>query len=89
MGQSTVTHDFAADDERVFLIDETLKFRFGTLDGDPACSWNDQSGDEGDLWEFVSSKVSRIREAHLRPSLCKKRRTAFSKWLFYTASTRG
>lgn len=48
--------DAESDDERVFLIDETLKFRFGTLDGDPACSWNDQSGDEGDLWEFVSSK---------------------------------
>lgn len=49
----------SADDERVFLIDEALEFRFGSLDGDPTCSWRDVSGDEGDLWEFVTSKVSR------------------------------
>jgi hypothetical protein len=30
----------------------------GVLDGDATCSWKDLSGDEGDLWEFVSSKVS-------------------------------
>lgn len=46
-----------ADDERVFLIDQSLQFRFGTLDGDATCSWKDLSGEEGDLWEFVSSKV--------------------------------
>jgi hypothetical protein len=48
----------AADDERVFLIDEGLEFRFGSLDGDATCAWKDLSGDEGDLWEFVSSRVS-------------------------------
>ena len=47
-----------ADDERVFLIDEALEFRFGSLDGDATCAWNDLSGDDGDLWEFVSSRVS-------------------------------
>ena len=41
-------------------MDETLGFRFGSLDGDATCAWKDLSGDEGDLWEFVSSKV-RIR----------------------------
>lgn len=48
-----------ADDERVFLLDEALQFRFGQLDGDATCAWKDLSGDEGDLWEFVSSKVSK------------------------------
>jgi hypothetical protein len=47
-----------ADDERVFLIDEALEFRFGSLDGDATFAWRDMSGDDGDLWEFVSSKVS-------------------------------
>jgi len=42
----------------VFLIDEALEFRFGSLDGDATCAWKDLSGDEGDLWEFVSSRVS-------------------------------
>lgn len=49
-----------ADDERVFLIDEALEFRFGSLDGDATCAWNDLSGDDGDLWEFVSSRVSSL-----------------------------
>lgn len=49
--------EMSADDERVFLIDQSLQFRFGTLDGDATCSWKDLSGEEGDLWEFVSSKV--------------------------------
>jgi hypothetical protein len=44
----------------VFLIDEALGFRFGSLDGDPTCSWKDISGDEGDMWEFVTSKVSDV-----------------------------
>jgi hypothetical protein len=57
---------FLADDERVFLIDHTLAFRFGILDGDATCSWKDLSGDEGDLWEFVSSKVSAaVTKLHL------------------------
>lgn len=57
MSRSQTSSDRVADDERVFLIDESLEFRFGTLDGDGTCSWRDLSGDEGDLWEFVSSKV--------------------------------
>nr|ODO02222.1 cytoplasmic protein [Cryptococcus depauperatus CBS 7855] len=48
--------DAETDDERVFLIDQALQFRFGSLDGDPTCSWKDLSGEDGDLWEFVSSK---------------------------------
>lgn len=55
----SILADNSADDERVFLIDEGLGFRFGNLDGDSTCAWNDLSGDEGDLWEFVSSKVSK------------------------------
>lgn len=50
--------DGIADDERSFLIDEQLEFRFGSLDGDATCAWRDLSGDDGDLWEFVSSRVS-------------------------------
>jgi hypothetical protein len=49
--------DFAADDERLFLIDQVLGFRFGSVDGDATCAWRDLS-DDGDLWEFVFSKVS-------------------------------
>lgn len=56
----------SADDERVFLIDQGLQFRFGTLDGDATCSWKDLSGEEGDRWEFVSSKVcARLRQLRL------------------------
>jgi hypothetical protein len=56
--QRAVLTEIPADDERVFLIDEALEFRFGSLDGDATCAWNDLSGDDGDLWEFVSSRVS-------------------------------
>ena len=55
--QSSQYVDLVADDERVFLVDESLAFRFGSLDGDITTAWKDISGDEGDLWEFVSSKV--------------------------------
>lgn len=40
----------------MFLIDEALGFRFGSLDGDATFAWRDLSGDDGDLWEFVSNK---------------------------------
>ena len=56
--------DAVADDERSFLIDEALQFRFGSLDGDATCAWRDLSGDDGDLWEFVSSRVSVAEETH-------------------------
>lgn len=46
-----------ADDERVVLIDQALEFRFGSLDGHATFAWADLSGDDGDLWEFVCSKV--------------------------------
>lgn len=55
--EQLLEEDAETDDERVFLIDHTLAFRFGILDGDATCSWKDLSGDEGDLWEFVSSKT--------------------------------
>lgn len=54
--EQLLDEDAETDDERVFLIDQSLQFRFGTLDGDATCSWKDLSGEEGDLWEFVSSK---------------------------------
>ncbi|WVQ82121.1 hypothetical protein IAT38_004249 [Cryptococcus sp. DSM 104549] len=54
--EQLLDEDAETDDERVFLLDQSLEFRFGTLDGDATCSWLDLSGDEGDLWEFVSSK---------------------------------
>ena len=59
----------SADDERVFLVDEALGFRFGQLDGDATCAWKDLSGDEGDLWEFVSSKVSVAATKKVAPLL--------------------
>ncbi|OCF37982.1 cytoplasmic protein [Kwoniella heveanensis CBS 569] len=54
--EQLLDEDAETDDERVFLIDQSLDFRFGTLDGDATCAWRDMSGDEGDLWEFVSNK---------------------------------
>ncbi|WVW85564.1 hypothetical protein I302_107602 [Kwoniella bestiolae CBS 10118] len=54
--EQLLEEDAETDDERVFLIDQALEFRFGTLDGDATCAWRDLSGDDGDLWEFVSSK---------------------------------
>lgn len=72
----------AADDERVFLIDEALEFRFGSLDGDATCAWNDLNGDDGDLWEFVSSRVSKrcqVAGAILMSSPCRKRPTGYSR----------
>ncbi|KIR58981.1 cytoplasmic protein [Cryptococcus bacillisporus CA1873] len=55
--EQLLDEDAETDDERVFLIDQGLQFRFGTLDGDATCSWKDLSGEEGDRWEFVSSKA--------------------------------
>ncbi|WVR07534.1 hypothetical protein IAU60_004576 [Kwoniella sp. DSM 27419] len=54
--EQLLDEDAETDDERVFLVDQALDFRFGNLDGDATCAWRDLSGDEGDLWEFVSSK---------------------------------
>lgn len=53
------------DDERVFLIDQALGFRFGSLDGDATFAWRDLSGDEGDLWEFIANKVRPSRRVSL------------------------
>lgn len=74
------TNTSTADDERVFLVDETLAFRFSTIDGDATCGWKDLSGDDGDLWEFVSSKVRQCHEDLLsqgRP--CRRLRIAYLK----------
>lgn len=84
-----------ADDERVFLIDQGLQFRFGTLDGDATCSWKDLSGEEGDRWEFVSSKVcARLRQPRLylltkACSLFPKPRIHCSSLLSYIACLSG
>ncbi|WWC71515.1 uncharacterized protein I206_105473 [Kwoniella pini CBS 10737] len=56
--EQLLDEDAETDDERVFLIDHALGFRFGTLDGDSTCAWRDLSGDDGDLWEFVSSRAT-------------------------------
>ncbi|CAI2169985.1 17318_t:CDS:10 [Funneliformis geosporum] len=41
------------DEEKVFLIDESLKFRKGQFEGLASFSWRDLSGDPDDLFEFV------------------------------------
>jgi hypothetical protein len=48
---------YLIDDERVFLIDESLQFGFGDSSSDALFNWSDLSGDEGDSWEFISSRV--------------------------------
>ncbi|KAK8170177.1 vacuolar import and degradation protein [Phyllosticta citrichinensis] len=41
-------------DERTFLLDEALRLRTDVRStGEQVFAWNDLSGDEGDLWEFV------------------------------------
>ncbi|GMK58006.1 hypothetical protein CspeluHIS016_0500380 [Cutaneotrichosporon spelunceum] len=55
-GEVPPDEDAESDQERVFLIDEALGFRFGSLDGDAIVAWRDMSGDEGDLWEFIANK---------------------------------
>ncbi|ORX38466.1 cytoplasm protein, partial [Kockovaella imperatae] len=55
--EQLLEEDAETDDERVFLLDESLGFRFGSLEGHSTCSWSDLSGDEGDLWEFVSAQT--------------------------------
>lgn len=45
---------FIADDERVFLLDETIQFRSSTFESTPSFQWADIDGDEGDLFEFVA-----------------------------------
>lgn len=54
---SSIVLTSIADDERVFLIDQSLSFSFGSLDGDSTFSWKDMNGDEGDMWEFVSGRT--------------------------------
>ncbi|RIA94491.1 VID27 cytoplasmic protein [Glomus cerebriforme] len=41
------------EEEKVFLIDESLKFRKGQFEGRTTFSWRDLSGDPDDLFEFV------------------------------------
>ncbi|WOO85774.1 Vacuolar import and degradation protein 27 [Vanrija pseudolonga] len=55
--EQLLEEDAETDDERVFLIDQALNFRFGSVDGESTFSWRDLSGDEGDLWEFVCNKA--------------------------------
>ncbi|KAG9296039.1 hypothetical protein G9A89_011891 [Geosiphon pyriformis] len=42
-----------ADEEKVFLIDETLEFRKGQIEGFTTFSWKDLSGEPDDLYEFI------------------------------------
>lgn len=41
------------EDEHLFLLDEALSFRSGTLEGDRTFAWRDLQGDPGDMWEYV------------------------------------
>ncbi|CAG8598099.1 9853_t:CDS:10, partial [Funneliformis mosseae] len=41
------------DEEKIFLIDESLRFRKGQFEGLASFSWRDLSGDPDDLFEFV------------------------------------
>jgi hypothetical protein len=44
----------AADDERSFIIDESLRFRASkTSEGEESFKWSDLDGDIDDLFEFV------------------------------------
>lgn len=46
-------------DEKVFLLDQALRFRSVVRDGEKILAWRDLSGDPGDLYEFVcDSSVS-------------------------------
>ena len=48
-------------DEKTFLLDEALRFRTDKRDGgEIVFAWNDLSGDEGDLYEFVCDTTIQV-----------------------------
>ncbi|RPA72842.1 VID27-domain-containing protein [Ascobolus immersus RN42] len=40
-------------DEKIFLLDESIKFRSLVKEGESVFAWRDLSGDSGDVYEFV------------------------------------
>lgn len=56
--EQLLDEDAESEDERLFLLDEALAFRSGSLDGDATFAWRDLSGDPGDMWEFVCNSKS-------------------------------
>ncbi|TIC26929.1 cytoplasm protein [Wallemia mellicola] len=51
--EELLDEDEETDDERVFLIDPTLKFHDAQHEGQEAFRWDELNGDDGDTWEFV------------------------------------
>ncbi|KAJ5769285.1 hypothetical protein N7520_003844 [Penicillium odoratum] len=73
-------------DEKVFLLDQTLHFRSEVRDGgNKILAWDDLSGDEGDLYEFIcdasvpSDKVATFELAALQCQYERKFRCSAQK----------
>lgn len=73
-------------DEKVFLLDQTLHFRSEVRDGvSKILAWDDLSGDEGDLYEFIcdasvpSEKVATFELAALQCQYERKFRCSAQK----------
>ncbi|KAJ5930243.1 Vacuolar import and degradation protein 27 [Penicillium verhagenii] len=73
-------------DEKVFLLDQTLHFRSEVRDGaNKVLAWDDLSGDEGDLYEFIcdpsvpSDKVATFELAALQCQYERKYRSSAQK----------
>ena len=45
--------DILDKDEKIFLLDQSLHFRSELRDGNKILAWDDLSGDQGDLYEFI------------------------------------
>lgn len=72
-------------DEKVFLLDQTLHFRSEVREGGKILAWDDLSGDEGDLFEFIcdpsvpSDKVATFELAALQCQYERKFRRSAQK----------
>lgn len=72
-------------DEKVFLLDQTLHFRSEVREGGKILAWDDLSGDEGDLFEFIcdpsvpSDKVATFELAALQCQYERKHRRSAQK----------
>jgi hypothetical protein len=72
-------------DEKVFLLDQTLHFRSEVREGGKILAWDDLSGDEGDLFEFIcdpsvpSDKVATFELAALQCQYERKYRRSAQK----------
>ncbi|QRV72435.1 vacuolar import and degradation protein 27 [Ceratobasidium sp. AG-Ba] len=52
--EPTLEEDDECEDEKVFLLDEAIRFRSSTFESTPSFQWADIDGDEGDFFEFVA-----------------------------------